>query len=122
MCPGLARAKQYMDLTGETIEPVTDENWHLPAEALFGMTLASNGNCEGAVTEAKSNSLNQIVEYEDYEMFYQNVDHQFVKRLGRQDLAVAVINIEESYTKSHFDESVAILAWRECTFLAYGWV
>ena len=105
---GLARAK-HMDLAGEFFEPVTEENRHLPAEAFFGMTLDSNWNSECAVTESKSNSLNQFVEHEEFEMFYQNVDHQFVHRLGKQDLTVAIISIEEDYTKSRFDESVDLL-------------
>ena len=63
---GLARAKQYMELTGEGIDPVTSANRHLPAEALFGMTLGSNWNCEDAVTESNSDTLNQFVDYEDY--------------------------------------------------------
>ena len=106
---GLARAKQFMELTGEDIEPVTSANRHLPAEALFGTTLGSNWNCGDAVTESNSDTLNQFVDYKDYEMFYQNVDHSFVHRLGRQDLTVATINVEENYTKSHFDESVDLL-------------
>ena len=96
---GLARAEQFMELTGEDIEPVTSANRHLPAEALFGMTLGSNWNCEDAVTDSTSDTPNQLVDYEDYEMFYQNVDRSFVRRLGRQDLTVAVINVEENYTK-----------------------
>ena len=83
---GLARAKQYMELTREDIEPVTS-----------------------AVTKSNSDTLNQFVDSEDYEMFYQNVDHSFVHRLGRQDLTVASINVEENYTKSHFDVSVDLL-------------
>ena len=85
-----------MELTEEDIEPVTSANRHLPAEALFGMTLGSNWNCEDAVTDSNSDTLNQFADY----------DHSFVRRLGRQDLTVAVINVEENYTKSHFDESV----------------
>ena len=37
------------------------------------------------------------------------MDHRFVKRLGKRDYTMAIINIEENYTKSHFDESVDIL-------------
>ena len=69
------------------------------------LLIRSSRNCEDAVTESNSDTLNQSVDYEDY-MFYQNVDHSFVHRLGRQDLTVATINVEENYTKSHFDESV----------------
>ena len=116
---GLARAEQYMELTGEDIEPVTSANRHLPAEALFGMTLGSNWNCEDAVTESNSDTLNQFVDYEDYEVFYQNVDHSFVHRLGRQDLTVATINVEENYTKSHFDESVDLLIRHYSDVLTY---
>ena len=83
------------------------------------MTLGSNWNCEDAVTDSNSDTLNQFVDYEDYEMFYQNVDHSFVHRLGRQDLTAAVINVEENYTKSHFDESVDLLIRHYSDVLTY---
>ena len=116
---GLARAEQFMELTGEDIEPVTSANRHLPAEALFGTTLGSNWSCEDAVTDSTSDTPNQFVGYEDCEMFYQNVDHSFVRRLGRQDLTVAVINVQENYTKSHFDESVDLLIRHYSDVLTY---
>ena len=92
---GLARAEKFMELTGQEFEPVTSANRHLPAEAMFGMPLGSNWNSDYAVTECTSDSQFQLVDYEDYEMFYQNVDHSFIHRLGRQDLVVATINVEE---------------------------
>ena len=74
---GLARAEKFMELTGQEFEPVTSANRHLPAEAMFGMPLGSNWNSDYAVTECTSDSQFQLVDYEDYEMFYQNVDHSY---------------------------------------------
>ena len=116
---GLARAEKFMELTGQEFEPVTSANRHLPAEAMFGMPLGSNWNSDYAVTECTSDSQFQLVDYEDYEMFYQNVDHSFIHRLGRQDLVVATINVEENYTKSHFDESVDLLIRHYSDVLTY---
>ena len=106
---GLANARQYRELTGEDIEPVTDANRRLPAEAMFGATLGSNWDSSNAVTELSADSLHQFVDYEDYETFYRSAGHAFVERLARPDLVVATINIEENYTKSHFNESVDLL-------------
>ena len=106
---GLANAWQYRELTGEDIEPVTDANRRLPAEAMFGATLGSNWDSSNAVTELSADSLHQFVDYEDYETFYRSAGHAFVERLARPDLVVATINIEENYTKSHFNESVDLL-------------
>ena len=106
---GLANARQYRELTGEDIEPVTDANRRLPAEAMFGATLGSNWDSSNAVTELSADSLHQFVDYEDYETFYRSAGHAFVERLARPDLVVATINIEENYTKSHFKESVDLL-------------
>ena len=106
---GLARAAKYSQRTGEEIEKVTENNRHLPPEALFGMTLDSNWNCDQPVKESTSDTPHQFVDYEDFEMFYRNVDQKFVRRLGKQDYAMAIINIEENYTKSHVDEPVDIL-------------
>ena len=116
---GLARAEKFMELTGQEFEPVSSANRHLPAEAMFGMTLGSNWNSDNAVAECTSDSQCQFVDYEDYEMFYQNVDHSFIHKLGRQDLVVATINVEESYTKSHFDESVDLLIRHYSDVLTY---
>ena len=106
---GLANARRYRELTGEDIEPVTDANRRLPAEAMFGATLGSNWDSSNAVTELSADSLHQFVDYEDYETFYRSAGHAFVERLARPDLVVATINIEENYTKSHFNESVDLL-------------
>ena len=106
---GLANAKRYRELTGEQIEPVTDANRRLPAEAMFGVTLGSNWNSSNAVTELSGDSLHQFVDYEDYETFYRSAGHVFVERIARPDLVMATINIEENYTKSHFNESVDLL-------------
>ena len=116
---GLARAEKFMELTGQEFEPVTSANRHLPAEAMFGMTLGSNWNSDYAVTECTSDSQFQFVDYEDYEMFYQNVDHSFTHKLGRQDSVVATINVEENYTNSHFDESVDLLIRHYSDVLTY---
>ena len=116
---GLARAEQYMELIGNEIESVTDANRHLPAEIVFGMTLGSIWNCEDVMTDSHSDILNQFVDYEDYEIFYQNVDHSFIRLLGRQDLTLAIINVEENYIKSHFDESIDLFIRHYSDILTY---
>ena len=93
---GLANARQSRELIGEDIEPVTDANRHLPAEAMFGATLGSNWDSNNAGTELSADSLHQFVDYEDYETFYRSAGHAFVERLARPDLAVAIINIEDN--------------------------
>ena len=105
----LAHAKEYMALTGEYIEPVTDANRHLSAEAMYGVALGSNWDSGDSVTELSAESLSQFMDYEDFETFYRSADRAFVQRLGRPDLIVATINIEDNYTKSHFNESVDLL-------------
>ena len=106
---GLAHAKEYMALTGEYIEPVTDANRHLSAEAMYGVTLGSNWDTSDSVTELSANTLSQFMDFEDFETFYKSADRAFVQRMGRPDLIVATINIEDNYTKSHFNESVDLL-------------
>ena len=62
-----------------------------------------------ASTQISADSLYQFVDYEDYEEFYRSASHAFVERMARPDSVVATTNIEENYTKSHFDESVDLL-------------
>ena len=116
---GLAHAKRYRELTGQNIDPVTDTNRYLPAESMFGLTLGSNWDSDEAVTELSADSLHQFVDYEDYEEFYRSASHAFVERMARPDAVVAIINIEENYTKSHFDESVDLLIQHYQDVLTY---
>ena len=61
------------------------------------------------MTELSANTLSQFMDFEDFETFYKTADRAFVQRMGRPDLIVATINIEDNYTKSHFNESVDLL-------------
>ena len=106
---GLAHAKEYKELTGESVTPVTDANRHLSAEAMCGITLGSNWDTSDSVTELSACSLSQFMDYEAFETFYRSADRSFVQRMGKPDLIMATINIEDNYTKSHFNESVDLL-------------
>ena len=64
---------------------------------------------EGVKESTGTGYTYKFVAYEDFEQFKRHVDHSFVKRQGKKDLTMAIIHIEENFTKFHFDEAVEIL-------------